>query len=162
MAMSSWRYPRSKRFSVPRCLLPLTWVAGRAHGQAVVELSVLLVLLIPVIVGAIDIGRAYYDYDLLAHAVNEGARRGSFDNTVDNIVATVRTAGDTLALQTSDVTVTCYSGLTTTTKTCTAVVVGDAISVQGQYVFQPFTPWAQTLFAGGQMTITATAQRTFQ
>jgi Flp pilus assembly protein TadG len=160
--MSSWRRLCSSLSALLRRMLPLLPVQRRAPGQTVVELSVLSVLLIPVIVGAVDVGRAYYDYDLLAHAVNEGARRASFDSNADTIVATVRAAGDTLALQTTDVTVTCYSGLTTTTRTCGSVVVGDAIRVQGQFVFRPFTPWAETLFAGGQMTISATAQRTFQ
>ena len=142
-------------------MLPPISVRRRAPGQAVVELSLLMVLLIPVVVGAVDLGRAYYDYDLLAHAVNEGARRASFDSNADNVVARVRTAGDMLALQTGDVTVTCYSGVTTTTKACAAVVNGDAISVRAQFVFQPLTPWAASLLAGGQMTLTATAQRTF-
>jgi Flp pilus assembly protein TadG len=160
--MSSWRRCRSSLSVLLRRLLPPILAPERSPGQAVVELSLLMVLLIPVIVGAVDLGRAYYDYDLLAHAVNEGARWASFDNNSDNIVARVRTAGDMLSLQAGDVTVTCYSGVTTTTKSCAAVVNGDAISVRGQFVFQPLTPWAASLLAGGQMTLSATAQRTFE
>jgi len=132
------------------------------RGQSVVEMAVLMVLLIPVILGALDIGRAYFDYDLLVHAVNEGARWGSFDNNTANIISTVRTSSDTLSLQTTDVTVTCYSGVTTTTKACASVVSGDAIKVQGQFVFQPITPWAARMMTGGQLTLSATAQRTYQ
>jgi len=130
-------------------------------GQAVVECSLLLVLLIPLIVGAVDLGRAFYDYDVLTHAVNEGARWASFDSSADSIKSTVTSASGTLALQASDVTVTCYSGLTATTKTCSTVTVGDAISVQGQFVFQPLTPWAASVLPSGVLTLTARAQRTF-
>ena len=144
-----------------RCCNIVNWLSRSTPGQAVVESSLLLVLLIPLIVGAVDLGRAYYDYDVLTHAVNEGARWASFDNSSDNIKSTVTSASGTLALQASDVTVTCYSGLTTTSKTCSTVIVGDSISVQGQFVFQPFTPWAASVLPGGILTLTARAQRTF-
>jgi Flp pilus assembly protein TadG len=130
-------------------------------GQSVVEFAVLLVVLLPIIVGAVDLVRAFYDYDVLAHAVNEGARRASFDSSSDNIKTAVQNASGTLAMQTSDVTVSCYDGLTTTSKTCSSVVAGDSLSVQGQFVFQPFTPWAASIMPGGQMTLTATAKRTY-
>ncbi len=113
-------------------------------GQSVVEFALLLVVLIPIIVGAVDLARAFYDYDVLAHAVNEGARWASFDNSTDNIKSAVQNASGSLSMQTSDVTVTCYVGLTTTTNSCASVVVGNSISVQDRLVFPPPTPRSES------------------
>jgi Flp pilus assembly protein TadG len=135
----------------------------RSHpGQSAVEVAAVFTILVPVIVGAVDLGRAYFGHDLLVHAVNEGARRGSFDSSTSNIVSTVRTAGATLNLQVGDVAVTCYSGSTSTTKTCSSVTVGDSVRVTATSVFTPFTPVITAILPGGTLTLTATSQRTYQ
>ena len=128
-----------------------------------VEVALLLVLLTPLIVGSVDLGRAYFDYDLLAHAANEGARRASFDRDTADIIATTRTASGRLSIPAGNVTVTCYSGATTTTKTCGAgVALNDTIQVRATSTFTPITPVIARLFPGGILTISASARRTFQ
>ena len=142
------------------------WVRGivlrRQHGQSAVETAAVFVILVPVIVGAVDLGRAYFAHDMLVHAANEGARRGSFDTSTTNIVATVQAAGGPLNLQTGDVAVTCYSGSSTTTKTCSTMAIGDSVKVTATVVFTPFTPLITAIMPGGTMTLTGTSQRTFQ
>lgn len=140
----------------------LSIVARRLPAQAAVETAAVFAILIPVIVGAVDLGRAYFGYDLLVHAANEGARRGSFDSNTTNIVAMVQAASGPLNLQTSNVVVTCYAGSTTTTKTCSSMTVGDSVRVTATSVFTPITPLITAIMPGGTMTLTATSQRTFQ
>src|SRR5688572_33484081 len=140
----------------------LVILASRLSGQAAVETAAVFAILVPVIVGAVDLGRAYFGYDLLVHAANEGARRGTFDSNTTSIVATVRAASGPLNLQTGDVAVTCYSGSTTTTKTCSSMTIGDSVRVTATSVFTPITPLITAIMPGGTMTLTATTQRTFQ
>ena len=140
----------------------LSIVARRLRAQAAVETAAVFAILLPVIVGAVDLGRAYFGYDLLVHAANEGARRGSFDSSTTNIVATVQAASGPLNLQSTNVAVTCYSGSTTTTKTCSSMAIGDSVRVVANVVFTPFTPLITAIMPGGTMTLTATSQRTFQ
>ena len=135
---------------------------SRLSGQAAVETAALCAILVPVLVGAVDLGRAYFGYDLLVHAANEGARRGSFDSSTTNIIATVQAASGPLNLPTGNVSVTCYSGSTTTTKTCSSMAIGDSVRVTATATFTPITPLITAIMPGGTMTLTGTAQRTFQ
>jgi Flp pilus assembly protein TadG len=137
-------------------------MAKRLHGQAAVETAAVFAIIVPVLLGAVDLGRAYFNYDLLVHAANEGARRGSFDPSAGNIVATVQAAANPMSLQTSDVTITCYSGSSTTTKTCSLMTTGDSVRVMANVVFTPLTPLISAIISGGTLTLSATAQRTFQ
>jgi len=135
---------------------------SRAAGQSVVETAALFAILTPIIIGSVDLGRAYFAYDMLVHAVNEGVRRGSFDSSTANIVTVVQTAGGTLGLGSGDVTVVCYSGATTVTKTCSSMVAGDSVRVSATSVFTPITPWLAALIPGGTLPLSAAARRTFQ
>ena len=131
-------------------------------GQSTVELAAVLAILLPILVGAVDLGRAYFAYDILVHAVNEGVRRGSFDTDAANVVATVRAAGGPLDLPSGDIIVTCFSGATTTTKACGSMVLGDSVRVAATASFTPITPLIAALIPGGSLTLRAVTQRTFQ
>jgi Flp pilus assembly protein TadG len=140
----------------------LSIMARRLPAQAAVETAAVCAILVPIMVGAVDLGRAYFAYDLLAHAANEAARRGSFDPSIANIQAAAHDASGPLNLPTGDVTVTCYTGSSTTTKTCSSMTIGDSVRVTATAVFTPLTPVIMAIMPGGTMTLTATAQRTFQ
>jgi hypothetical protein len=128
-----------------------------------VELALALTLLIPLLIGAVDLGRAYFAYDVLVHAVNEGARQGSFDTNTSNIVSAVQSAATAMTIASGDITVTCYySGATSTSKTCSTMVIGDSVKVNATVVFTPATPWLTGLLPGGALTLVAAAQRTYQ
>jgi Flp pilus assembly protein TadG len=136
--------------------------AGAASGQAAVETALVFTILVPVIIGAVDLGRAYFAYDVLVHAVNEGARQGSFDSNSSNVVATVQAADGPLNLQPADVTVACYAGSSSTAKTCSAMIVGDSVRVTANVLFTPLTPLITAILPSGTLTLSATAQRSFQ
>lgn len=143
-----------------------SFVSRRLPGQSSVEIAAILAIMIPIIIGAADLGRAYFAYDILVHAVNEGARSGSAVALPANVPATatdvVLAAGDILNLAVSDVNVTCYAGATTTVKTCSAMTIGDSVRVTANRVFTPITPLLTSLLPGGILTLVATSQRTFQ
>jgi Flp pilus assembly protein TadG len=135
---------------------------GRARGQATVEVAALFVLFLPIVVGIVDLGRAYFAYDTLVHAVNEGARRGSFDRDSTNVVAAVQAAASTLTLASGDVAVACFGGSTSTATTCSSMVIGDTVEVSAHVVFAPLTPLVGALLPGGTLTIGAVTRRSFQ
>lgn len=139
------------------------WTTGHQTGQAVVELALVMVVFTPIMLGSVDLGRAYFDYDVLAHAANEGARRASFDRDTAAIISATRTASGRLNIPADNVTVTCYVQATTTTKTCgNSVTLNDAIKVTATSVFTPITPFVANLVPGGTLTISASARRTYQ
>ena len=125
-------------------------------------MALAFILLAPILIGCVDLGRAYFAYDILVHGVNEGVRVGTYTSDTATIVATVRDAAATLNLQSEDVDVTCYSGATTTTKTCTSMVTGDSVQVGANVLFTPITPLIANLLPGGTLTVGATAKRSFQ
>jgi Flp pilus assembly protein TadG len=132
------------------------------RAQSTVEMALVMIILVPLVIGAVDLGRAYFEYDLLVHAVNEGVRRGSTDATTATVVTAVQTAAGRLNLPSGNVTVTCYSASTTTVKACASVVLGDSVRVAASSSFIPATPWLSNFLPGGQLTLSAVAQRTYQ
>jgi Flp pilus assembly protein TadG len=145
--------------------------ARRAAGQSVVEFAIILAVLLPITIGVVDLGRAYFDYDLLAHAVNEGARFGSFYPTAADrktqIRNAVRTASGRLSVPTANVTVRCYNGATTAEKDAgnangCALALNDVVEVSATSTFTPITPFVGALMPGGSLTLWASSRRTYQ
>ena len=135
----------------------------RSPGQAVVEFALIIMVLLTFMMGSVDLGRAYFDYDVLSHAVNEGVRRGSFDRNETNIEATTRAASGRLNLTDADVTVTCYNGVTTTTLTlCSLMTFNDVVEISATTSFVPITPLIGGLLPGGTLTLRASSRRTHQ
>jgi hypothetical protein len=59
-------------------------------GQSLVELAVVLVLLLLLLAGAVDFGRAFHSYIVITNAAREGARYAShFPHYADGIRAAV-------------------------------------------------------------------------
>jgi len=54
---------------------------GRSRGQSLAELAISLPLLLLVMLGTIDLGRAYFDYIEMRNGAFEGARYGSQNPT---------------------------------------------------------------------------------
>ena len=46
----------------------------KARGQALVEMALITPLLVFILLGIVDLGRAYYQYTVMTNAVREGAR----------------------------------------------------------------------------------------
>jgi Flp pilus assembly protein TadG len=135
-------------------------------GQSVVELALLLPLLSLILLGAVDLGRAFFYYNRLSNSVEQGAlyairyptnvtsasNSGSGDpNNITYVVKHESASGSTVDANITNVTVTCYVGRTSTlvngTGDCTAtdangnplVQSGYTIVVSAKYTFRPIT-----------------------
>jgi Flp pilus assembly protein TadG len=131
-------------------------------GQNLIELALLLPLLALVMLGAIDLGRAFIAHNRLTDAVMEGANYGARNPTQTTTIINRAYAeaqgqlGTTGTDFTIDATagVRCYQGQTTTllagtpAGSCAAedaegrliVKPGDTVEVTAQYTFRPITP----------------------
>src|SRR5947207_1531652 len=127
---------------------------GRRRGQSMVELALMMPLLALIMVGTLDMGRVFFYYTRLSDAVKEGALFGmrtpaavapsgsacytsEFQNAdPDNVLYHVRQAGSGLNLQdcsgtTKLITVTCYSGTSTTVTPCSVPSGSTASHAKG-------------------------------
>lgn len=122
---------------------------GARRGQSLTELALILPLLTLIMLGTIDLGRAFYDHIELTNAVKEGAlygiRNPSAESQIEN-----RAYQETPRLKGSGgdfiIIVTYYTNMTTTTGSATYDAnTTRAIEVTGTYVFRPITPMIQGL-----------------
>jgi Flp pilus assembly protein TadG len=128
------------------------------HGAAMVELALLLPVLMLILVGAIDYGRAYFVYLEVVNAAHAGAEYGSLNPTDTTGISDAATAS---APNVSNLTVptavygcecsdgTSYSASCSTVPTCTASAGPPArstnvvyrVKVTTQAVYTPLMPW---------------------
>ncbi len=119
------------------------------QGQSLVELALLLPVLILILLGAIDLGRAYFAYVGITNAAREGARAGMDNPTNFGDCATPSTirfqvcqelsgSGITLANPATDITIECsaVSPESYSAANCSTVATGGKIRVTVQYNFQ--------------------------
>jgi Flp pilus assembly protein TadG len=131
----------------------------RDRGQALVEFSLVIVVALMVLMGALDLGRAVYGLSTLSNATREGGRTAVVDQYVPNIQA--RTAGMAIALGVNSGTVTCSPSPGTATNpptptgpsgvcvdfrspdlstACASASIGCIAVVTGKWTFTPLTP----------------------
>jgi Flp pilus assembly protein TadG len=143
-----------------------------SRGQSLTELALVLPLLALILLGVVDLGRAFFYSTRLSDAVKEGALYGihypanvSGSGPTDPNSIKYHTTYESqvnLALQANDVTVTCYQGLSTTLLVngdgdCTKALVGDTVQVSATYQFKPFTQQIIRLL-GSSVPMTRTAR----
>jgi len=63
---------------------------NRENGQAVVELAITLTILLLILLGALDMGRAFFGYISIVNAAREGARVGAVLGTPSAIAPAVQ------------------------------------------------------------------------
>jgi Flp pilus assembly protein TadG len=113
--------------------------AGRERGQDAVEFALIIPILLLILMGIFDMGRAIYYSSALDNAVREGARYASVQPTdTAGIQATV----DNIAL-----------GIAPTDLTITTTVVRggayDTVNVAASYNMPIVTPLIGAFFGGG-------------
>ncbi len=122
-------------------------------GQSLVEFAFSIVVLLLLVAGAVDLGRALYTYMGLRDAAQEGALYGSTNPTQQNeIVSRVRNSSNLLqgisadAAANTDVQVTVYG----------AACTNNAIKVRVSYDNFPITmPFLGTLIGSQSIPISA-------
>ncbi len=154
------RHPR-RPISSARSLRP-----GR-RGQALVELALILPVLLLLLAGAVDLGRAWYSQITITNAAREGALEAGMNpdsyaagqpcSDSNRVVCrAVREAeGSFIEVDAADVTMTCSVA-------CTEGTAGapNTASVRVEGEFSLVTPILTWLFGGTTVTIDATATAT--
>jgi Flp pilus assembly protein TadG len=151
------------------------------RGQGLVEFALVFPLIILIIFGIFDLGRAVYAYNTLANAARQGARVAAVNQAVNktapnstlcqenmpvedvsnpdwSIKACAAQSAVSLGVQTSDVTVS-YSSPSTSTLTCTApsaLDLGCIATVTVAYTWTPMTPVISNIL--GSISMSSTSQ----
>jgi Flp pilus assembly protein TadG len=127
-----------------------------------VEFALVLPVFLLIVVGMVDLGRAFFQYQQLVNGTREGARVGSYDQTTSSIESAVIST-TAIDLTATDISITCYSGFTSTAKPCASVEVGDGVNVAVSRMFEPITPLVRNIPGiGPTITINAAAMRSVQ
>ena len=119
-------------------------------GQSAVEFALILPILVLILMGIFDFGRAFYAYSVVANSAREGARAGIYGgsgpgaSTDDEIRAAVRRFAIGLnAIPDSDITIVEPE----------ARMPGEDIQVTVRYTFVPVTPLIDSFLPGGNITL---------
>jgi hypothetical protein len=129
-----------------------------AHrGQTLVEFALVLPLLVLILVGIFDFGRAIYAYNTVSNAAREGARLAIVDQTTADIQEIAAGAAAALDIPEGDVSVDFRTSDTAAAGSCngrigTPTIVGCIAVVRVPYSYGAVTPVISYLV--GNLTLT--------
>lgn len=114
-------------------------------GQSIVEVAVLFPVLMLLLMGVVDLGRAYYAMVALNDAAEEGAMYASIDpgNLTEIQNRAVHASSGLITFDVNRVSRAPSSGFT----------AGEPVTVTVTYDFDIYTPIMQTFFEGGSFTL---------
>jgi Flp pilus assembly protein TadG len=138
----------------------------KEKGQALIEFSLSLIIMMILLAGTIDIGRAFFAYMVLRDAAQEGASYGSVARTAQadtipcvDIENRVRsTSTNPVDLQSNDIQVdVSFSGLECSAAAVTAACFGRDVEVNVSYTNFPLvTPFLGAIIGRQTIPISAT------
>lgn len=119
---------------------------GSARGQALVEFALILPILLILVLGLFDLGRAVYGYNAVANAARNGTRVAIVDQNVNRIKQTAfdESAGLIENLDDVDVTFECTDR------------IGCLATVEATYYYSAATPMVEALV--GAISLRADSQ----
>lgn len=123
---------------------------AEARGQSLVELALVLPLLLMILVGVLDLGRAYYAYMGVINAAREGARFAATApprNTSTQQAIVTRADAEATNITLASVVASCPSNA--------ACLQGDPVQVTVTTNFQLITAY---ILGGGTIPLRASAQ----
>ncbi len=112
-------------------------LTSREHGQSIIEFALVMPFLVLILLGIIDLSRAYQTYVVVTNASREGARWGAThptDNTGIQTRATAEAADSGVTVNVSNPV--CFQYGTPTSITCDSAQNGDELSVTVKATFQ--------------------------
>ncbi|MFP3854800.1 MAG: TadE/TadG family type IV pilus assembly protein [Anaerolineales bacterium] len=124
------------------------------RGQSLTELSLTLIILLTLLAGVLDIGRAYYTFLALRDAAAEGASYGSFDPT-NNTEIENRVRRESPGPSMID-----WNGATITTDIQGTACRGGGIEVTVQIDYEILTPFIGAIVGSQSMPLEATVVNT--
>lgn len=139
---------------------------GRARGQALVEMALVLPVFLLLFVGLFDLGSAVFSYNSLTNAAREGARLAIVNQDQASIVKRAEEQIAVAEIDSPNVTVGFYhdtsDGKPDTSRPCSPPAVGCLAVVTFETTYHPFTPViGQMMFKDG-VTFTAKAVLTVE
>lgn len=126
------------------------------RGQALVEAALVLPLLIIMMVGLFDLGRAVYADSTLANAARVGSRVAIVNQNVSQIQAAAATKAAALDILPADVSVSFRTDPTDPSSTCSPMRMGCTAFVTVTYQFHPAVPIEGLV---GPITLTSTSSQ---
>jgi Flp pilus assembly protein TadG len=111
-----------------------------SRGQALVEAALVLPLLIVVMVGLFDLGRAVYADSTLANAARVASRVAIVNQNLSDIRAAAIAKAATLDLAAGDVAVSFRTDPTNPASTCNPMRIGCFAFVTVSYQYHPAVP----------------------
>jgi Flp pilus assembly protein TadG len=140
--------------------------ARRGRGQTLAEFAMVVPLILLLLLGAVDLGRAVFAYNTLSQAARAGARTAIVNQDLTAVRAKAIAAAATLGLGTSNVDV-CFKTSTTTQTGCASATVdncpiatrqiGCMAFVTTRLTYQPMTPFVGLLFGSINLASTSVA-----
>jgi Flp pilus assembly protein TadG len=121
---------------------------NKARGQSVVEMALLLPVLLLILFGLIEFGRALFIYTVVSNAAREGARQGLVEPTNQDLIK--KAAYSRLILiptSTLGITITYDTGDLSMPIPATDVIKGESrVVVRTGYRFRMITPIISSIF----------------
>ncbi len=121
---------------------------GDERGTNLVEFAIIATAFLLLVFGTIDLGRAVFQYNMLASSAREGARVAIIQSNTNTQVTNRAVASSANLLAAGDVTI---SG----TRTCAAQPCGT-VTVAVRRTFTPVTPLIAGI-VGSSLTLTASS-----
>jgi Flp pilus assembly protein TadG len=145
-------------------------VCSAQRGQAIVEAAGAVAFLLLLVIGIVDFAPAVVRSAQLTQAVRDGvafartAPTSTFEirkrvvNSAPGVYGT-KTDAQITAMTTTEIAVTCATGLSGSAKSCSTAVVGDSITVTATYIYPPLTGlFANIMQAPVEIIRSATAE----
>lgn len=136
----------------------------RNRGQTLVEFAIVMPIIILVVLGLVDLGRAVYAYNTLAQSARQAARTAIVNQNVTNVKAQAIASAPTLGLTPANVDV-CFKTSGSTQTTCanpttdncpqSARVLGCLALVKTTLNYQPMTPVISLFFSSIPLSSTS-------
>lgn len=125
-----------------------------ARGQSLVEFALVLPVLLLIMLGLFDAGRAIYAYNTVSNAAKEAARTGIVDQTVATIQNEAAQSAIALGIPAAGVSV-FFRPQGASTGTCSPVELLCNVEVTVPYQWQAITPVVGTILGPISMSSTA-------
>lgn len=130
---------------------------GKQSGQSLVEMAITLTLLITLLAGLVDIGRAFFAWIAIRDAAQEGALYGSINPS--DAAGVISRARETAASQV-DLTQLTTPAPTITGNACANTTGSNAITVNVIYNYNTITPFLSAIIGTQVITVRASSTNT--
>jgi Flp pilus assembly protein TadG len=153
----------------------------RESGQALVEFALVLPVLMLLVMGIVDFGFAFNQWNTAQNAAREGARMAAVNSNVPTIKGRAEVTGSTINLQPSDISLSCNRpSINNTFTDCTfglketscptgpcgggkwQELEGDIVQVTVNHAYKFVTPLPRLIGLGSSIDLKASIQTRFE